>query len=349
MYGRWAIVLAALCTVACRQDQAPRLDPFVGRTTVPPPATGSALPAQTDPYYRSAPSSTAPAWTPATPYAPPGGYSPAGPQTPPPTYTPGTTAPPGGYGYPGNYPSSPAAPPGGFPQNPGTRQSWHQPDQGPIAADTPAATSSASNIVLASASEPIDEPQTRFSSSGRPGVIRIVEPPPDQGVRTRDHMVSSDLQPPQDLRWRGNAGAPRAASSSEPTDHAADPAAVSAAGEATRADSARNNRAHAAAQPINVVSAEPAVYAFDRDYKWLQGRLEYGQVEGRWRLRYIAGGGPADELGGKIVLADSPLLEGFRSGDFVTVQGRLQRPQVNAAGFAPAYHVERIELQEGPP
>jgi hypothetical protein len=86
------VLLLALLAAGCRSP-APTFDPFAGRTTVPPPGTGTGAltpPTVTQPYYQSAP--------------PPGM----------PSTAPMNTAPPGGYGFPQGANSLPASTPSAF-------------------------------------------------------------------------------------------------------------------------------------------------------------------------------------------------------------------------------------------
>ena len=57
------ILLAGLAGCA---SQTPKVDPFFGRTTVPPPPTGSIAGRSADPYYQSAPGQSAPSIQPGT-------------------------------------------------------------------------------------------------------------------------------------------------------------------------------------------------------------------------------------------------------------------------------------------
>jgi hypothetical protein len=46
-----------------------------------------------------------------------------------------------------------------------------------------------------------------------------------------------------------------------------------------------------------------------------------------------------------VVLANASAVDGFRPGDFVTVEGRLVPGQAEADGLAPLYNVQRISRQ----
>ena len=50
----FAVILLALLTVGCK-SQAPVYDPFFGRTTIPPPPTGSVTGQNADPWYQPPP------------------------------------------------------------------------------------------------------------------------------------------------------------------------------------------------------------------------------------------------------------------------------------------------------
>jgi len=54
------IVCIILAATSCRHQNPPGVDPFFGRTTVPPPPTGAASPQATDPYYRDPPAFPSP-------------------------------------------------------------------------------------------------------------------------------------------------------------------------------------------------------------------------------------------------------------------------------------------------
>lgn len=85
-------------------------------------------------------------------------------------------------------------------------------------------------------------------------------------------------------------------------------------------------------------------YGHHPEYQWLRGKLEYSATERRWKLRYIphdAPEGRIDGFGGSVVLAESDLLEGYESGEMVSVTGRLGETTV-ASDYAPIYRAERI-------
>ncbi len=92
-------------------------------------------------------------------------------------------------------------------------------------------------------------------------------------------------------------------------------------------------------KPINRAS-----YGHDPGYAWLKGRLEYSNIDRRWKLRYIPIDGQTDSHGGSVMLSESSLLAGFASGDFIAVQGALGGRTSNA--FAPEYELTRVKRLE---
>jgi hypothetical protein len=83
-------------------------------------------------------------------------------------------------------------------------------------------------------------------------------------------------------------------------------------------------------------------FGYDPEYRSLQGRLEFSESESRWKLRYIPIDGQTDKYGGSVVLSDSPQLDGFEPGDFVTVEGTVGKKDPRSRGFAPNYQLDRI-------
>lgn len=101
---------------------------------------------------------------------------------------------------------------------------------------------------------------------------------------------------------------------------------------------------------VAAVSQEPAgqfapaagSYGFDPSYAWLRGKLEYSQIDRRWKLRYIPVDGTTDQYGGSVVIANEAALAGAERGDFVAVRGRVTGTE-EGQGFAPLYEVTALE------
>ena len=93
--------------------------------------------------------------------------------------------------------------------------------------------------------------------------------------------------------------------------------------------------------PASEVSAR-ARYGHGPAYEWLRGRLEYSQIDRRWKLRYIPVDGKTDEYGGSVVVSDSSKLTGCERGDFVEVRGRVGE-EAPKKGYAPTYEVAEVQ------
>jgi hypothetical protein len=89
-------------------------------------------------------------------------------------------------------------------------------------------------------------------------------------------------------------------------------------------------------------SAGQQQFGFDPSYQSLRGRLEYSQSARQWKLRYIPIDGQTDQYGGSVVLPSSGLLEGYKSGDFVNVQGAVSQT-ASSRGYSPSYDLRSIQ------
>jgi hypothetical protein len=81
------------------------------------------------------------------------------------------------------------------------------------------------------------------------------------------------------------------------------------------------------------------------DYSWLLGELQYAHVRGAWCVHYA----PPDEddpHGGTVTLVDPGPMTGFRSGQFVRVEGSLVDPA--SLEPSPAYRVRSIQPASRP-
>ncbi len=96
-----------------------------------------------------------------------------------------------------------------------------------------------------------------------------------------------------------------------------------------------------AQQPAEQFAPSAGQYGFDPSYAWLRGRLEYSQVDHRWKLRYIPVDGNTDQYGGSVIIANEAALAGCEQGEFVTIRGRVAGGGEH--GFAPRYEVAALE------
>jgi len=97
------------------------------------------------------------------------------------------------------------------------------------------------------------------------------------------------------------------------------------------------------AQGVRAASfTQQSAYGYDPEYRWLRGKLEYSQIDRRWKLRYIPVDGTTDKFGGSVVIADPSVLTGHERGDFVEVRGQLGAASQGGPGYAPEYLVAQI-------
>ena len=358
-----AIVAMSLLS-GCRSP-APPNDPFLYRSTVPPPGT-IVPPAAGTPYY------SAPAAVPGA--AAPAGIAPVAPITPAPAPlapAPAPTGPPSKYSPPGgfNYQSS-LGPPAALPAitaAPVSASAAPPIDSTVVAAGSwqspKDVRSDGSSAAQPDTQQPITKPRPD------PSIVRIVEPTKPAVASGTDAAALSNVridaaQPaaaqPATLPSMVST-IPVAASIPTPTG----PAATQTAGPpaiqeltdlpavgTTSQDAAKSSAsppqqrspATDRSAPTNIPAEQPGTtYGYDPDYKTLRGKLEYSAATGRWKLIYLPPEGPIDEYGGTVVLPDPAQLNGFEAGQFVTAQGTFT-PPASGSG-APMFAIQRIKRQ----
>jgi len=200
------------------------------------------------------------------------------------------------------------------------------------------------------------------SLAGRPRIVRTLQPRPATGDRASPGGSSGTLpgRPLSSGVLSGadgqvvditelppvNRGAMVSRAQTTPSQPAASsPAAASGGtGRLVSAERAPGVPSTAAAavyeQPAGPSSQ--SLYGHDPQYKWLRGRLEYSQLDRRWKLRYIPIDGQTDRFGGSVILPDEKLLAGCERGDFVEVHGRLGKHDPRK-GFAPEYEISSLK------
>jgi hypothetical protein len=90
-----------------------------------------------------------------------------------------------------------------------------------------------------------------------------------------------------------------------------------------------------------------ARYGYDPEYGWLRGRLEYSEIDRRWKLRYVPIDGDTDRFGGSVVLTNPSALDGYEAGEFVEVRGTLGPQAEGDHGFAPPFEVREMQRLGG--
>jgi len=331
---RLGICSLLLVTLSAGCHTAPAsgpVDPFLGRTRVPPPSTGMAGGLPMDPSYHRGPG-TSGSITPV-----PGGYSMA-----PDGDTSGAAV---------SYPDAAVA--SGAPAV-SLGEVVSVVDGAPVTEkpDDPPGVGSGTSAAVAS---------NRWSgqvTGGQP-IVRTIHPRPAQGVS----------QQPTPARRPSVSPATSVSSSPRPTrvvnitelprhhpagaGHAERIATTISSGSDTtsRAGAFRLVAATApSAEPERATTGGfgPAAgsYGYDTSYAWLRGRLEFSPIDQQWKLRYIPLDGETDDYGGSVVLEDEVKLAGCERGDFVEIHGRVL-PEAPKSGFSPVYGITSLKRLGG--
>ncbi len=366
---RLAFVLLAIASAGCQTTDSTVLNPFLGRSTVPPPGTAAPT-AGPAPYYGGG-TATAPGPIPS------GGVGGA-PLTPPGSQ----------YNYQGSSSSRPSA--------------WQPSDRAEVADSETPAVADRRNVPFGTVTVPGDDEAVDLRAVD-PGVVPanyeeptdaqappVNEPAVVPGSVRRatsagqlladevsqalaaapevdlDAMLDAELDDsPEGTTIRIVDSAPQSAQPARRFAQAARPAdqgtaantwigserqgatsgtpATFAGYRGTGGGEVTEATGKDAAAGANGTDAQR--YAFAANYRRLRGRLEYSAAQRVWRLRYIPAAGvngQTDEYGGSVLLDDGSLLAGYESGDFVEVEGRPLRAAADDAGFAPRYELERI-------
>lgn len=77
-----------------------------------------------------------------------------------------------------------------------------------------------------------------------------------------------------------------------------------------------------------------APFAHDAEFTWLRGVLRFDAASGTWMMIYSDNPSSEDEHGGKLLVADSPLLEQFKPQAVVLLRGGIDEGQSATAGRA---------------
>ena len=193
------------------------------------------------------------------------------------------------------------------------------------------------------------------SSANTPGeperIFRTIEPEPNSPTASSAGRSPDWLQPPSGSNPHRTAG------SQEPVDindlpraKAADSAELSSNSSGIRLVSAEvpidgSATSSQSATTSSVASGEFSAkshYGHAPDYTWLRGRLEYSQIDGKWKLRYIPIDGQTDDFGGSVILPSTSMLSGYERGELVEVHGRIGVPGDGDQNYSPEFHVDQI-------
>jgi len=322
----WLVAVVALAGCTGSRVTTP-LDPF-SRTTIEPPRTGwiTGQPAA-DPYYSgtrqaAVPPSTSPGSTPKA-------------AAPPTTQSSGNrNTPPGGHNYRVGSSEQPRTV---EPAAPGDRIRI------PVAARKAPERSGA---ILASQERVVGTIQPRPGGSAQssyrqspPGGVGSAE-----GQRRRVGVPEGTIDI-MDLPPVGSTSTTQMPSGSSEIQLVSGTEELDDSSASTRPAS-RTSTTIPGGEGVDSFSPRPR-YAYDPDYRWLKGRLEYSHIDRRWKLRYIPIDGTTDQFGGSVVLSNPSLLSGYERGEFVEVHGALgNAADDNDRGYAPEYEIRQIRRLE---
>jgi hypothetical protein len=76
------------------------------------------------------------------------------------------------------------------------------------------------------------------------------------------------------------------------------------------------------------------------DYTWLQGQVEYSHLSKAWRLRY-APVDSEDVYGGSVTLEDGPLVKNLKDGQYVRVEGCINKVELVQTGTSTSFRQDR--------
>jgi hypothetical protein len=338
--------MACIALASCRSY--PRIDPIYGRQTIPAQRTGA---------IGSLTSQPPPA---------PGYYDRPGPGGSPRPPAPGGTndglAPPGGFEFKGN--SSTPTPPSPSGASTGGDSRWNTPGRTVSSGDDrPSGNSLGTPPLQSTNPDDFYGPPSRYENRSSPGSTTTPSSPlPRSGGFSNDGSASvSTAEPFRTAGYkdgRSSSGQSSSAqSSSAQSSSVQDIMDLPARGAMRSGNYSGSHSAQAARETISrgtgplasaagIGSAGESAegrhfYDYDRDYRWLKGRLEYSNISRRWKLRYIPISGETDRFGGSVILQDAPQLQELSPGDFVMVEGQVAR-QENSSGFAPMFRADRI-------
>lgn len=361
-----AITVAVVC--GCTSQGTLPVDPFAPSRIAPPQTGWLNRSASGDPYYRTGQHMPAAAPTESQlvargsrPAAPGGDWSEPGKVLDPlaPAVQSETQALPSPVDGQATLPSPTPGPGDRISILPAARA---QPTANTLAGPQPASPLPATGIVEQTVSSRTSVatagPTTEAASPERTRIVRTLQP------RRTDSLAGSSTAPATDESAPNDHQSPADAQQAEPATFE-EPAGgdssgqypvrlTSAIGPLPRGPMSASQAAQvtpsaqALQPPAPSSPSEPAVqiapnqYGYDAEYRWLRGRLDYSQIDGRWRLRYIPIDGQTDRYGGSVRLADTSLLSAYRPGQFVEVSGRvIEMPQGNT-DYAPLYQIDRI-------
>ncbi len=86
---------------------------------------------------------------------------------------------------------------------------------------------------------------------------------------------------------------------------------------------------------------EPNPYAYDKNYTWLRGVVEYDKQDNLWHLLYDITPDATDQFGGEVTLIDDSRLNVLRNGEIILIDGHVDDTMRDQLG-KPGYRIERF-------
>ena len=345
-------VLPAFCGAALLagcNGPGQTMDPFLGRTTIPPPGTGQVItPGTAQPYYQGNPLPGNP--VPVIPI--PGGAAPL-------------VAPPAGSSYRENDLGQ------RFVETPAEREyrigrvatadlaSDVRAVDGVVHLGDPQKATANENQGLEvglPASAWHNTPETR-SAHDLVATSSHVRIPRDSLANTSPERFAEPIATSLDFANNASVAPTLAAGPTAPASFQPPPGVVNIS-ELPRASRSRSNGGRvtpavfvsrsnsprvALPSPNGPTRRQTSRYGYASDHSWLKGQLEYLRSKQEWKLRYIPIDGETDEYGGSVVITDSSRLNDYKAGQFVTIKGSIDAASTGKNSFAPKYRVERIK------
>lgn len=345
-YAARITTFAVLALAGCRSNSPPLSNPFLTPDRVPPPSTQLLTPGSAQPYYPgdSIPA-TAPLATPTTP-------------TPAPTFVPAPNAAPPVNAYPGS-PVTPTTTPGygGVypPQANGDAVGIPGDDQAMRFASA-SLTPEPSTAAAASTATPLNPAASTFRTPIQ-SMLPVAQPLASSFPRNAGGQTSV-----QSAAFGAPAQTPQIREVT-PAEYQAPAAAAGAAGvsaassDGFRPQSNEPRTESTIAAPLTNGFRPPSIgkqtaggdnptgkFGVGGKQEWLRGQLEYWPEAGEWSIRYMDDG-PADQLGGRVLIDNPQVLGNLPAGEFVMVEGQLYGRQIDESSYRPAYRVSVVQRQ----
>lgn len=333
---RWLVSLFLVAAVlAGCNSPGPTYDPFLGRTTIPPPGTGQISPGTAVPYYQSTPAQ--------------GGQSSVTPRTAAQQVAATTSSGQGAFDE--DMASRLLETPAEREYRVGRLGMRRQPntstgETGGVEWDEPAQTASNEHSDAglnwqspsAHSDAQVAVYETQNTAAATSATVSGVQP--TQAAVTTQAILAQHAAPTGTAAATPSPSQIIIPSSATVTQPAAGPGQL-----VTQVTSPATAPAGApAANPP--VEQRPAPYGYADDYSWLKGKLEYLSSKQQWKLRYIPIDGQTDEYGGSVVIDNQAAVASYKAGDFVAVEGTLDPSTTGPGSFAPSYRVSRTKSQQ---